>query len=306
MTSEELVEAIKNSTFLKNGALSSVEGIKYDFRMSSRVLKASKGRPVDLDKLTETEMTDMVVEPGEVVFVLSEESLALPANIMAQLVPKRKLSHEGIIVLGGFCIDPLYEGRLMVGLFNYSSTNFPLDPRRKLIAAVFYELQANETGTLPKPEAPIEDFPNDLKRLIASYQPIDMKGIKEHIKTVEEQITFLRGEITTDREWKKDFQTKLELQAKNIDRLLEGLDKEEANRIAAEKNITEQISNIKVTQGQTVTQQSSNQKIYMTILAIVITAILTFVITLAGIYLTKSSSGSVPGGSTISPNSNSH
>lgn len=287
ITCEELAKAIKEQTFVKNGIAESVEGIKYDFRMSSNVLKASKGRPVDLDKLTETEKTEMVVEPGEVVFVLSEERLTLPKNIMAQLVPKRKLSHEGIIVLGGFCVDPLYEGRLLVGLFNYSSTNFILEPRRKLIAAVFFELQDNEIGTLKKPEASVEDFPNDLKRLISSYQPIDMKGLKEHIKTLEGQVDSLRGEITTDKEWKKDFQTKLELQAKNIDKLIEGLNKEETNRVAAEKTISEQLSSIKIAQGQTATQQSSNQTIYITIITIIITSLLAVFGTLLGVYLSK-------------------
>jgi dCTP deaminase len=287
ITCEELARAIQEETFVKGGDPDSVEGVKYDFRMSSRVLKSSKGRPVDLDKLTETEKTEMVVEPGEVVFVLSEERLTLPKNVMAQLVPKRKLSREGIIVLGGFCVDPLYEGRLLVGLFNYSSTNFILEPLRKLIAAVFFELQENEIGTLKKPEASVEDFPNDLKRLISSYQPIDMKGLKEHIQTLEEQINLLRGEITTDKEWKKDFQAKLELQAKNIDKLLEGLDEEQANRLAAEKAIGDQLNSIKVAQGQTATLQSSNQTLYVTILTIVVTAIITFLITLLGVYLTR-------------------
>jgi deoxycytidine triphosphate deaminase len=287
ITCEELADLVKTETLLKNGDIECVEGIKYDFRMSSRVLKASKGRPVDLNNLSETEKTEMVVEPGEVVFVLSEETLTLPKNVMAQLVPKRKLSHEGIIVLGGFCVDPLYEGRLLVGLFNYSSTNFVLEPLRKLIAAVFFELQENEIGTLSKPESSVQDFPNDLKRLISSYQPIDMKGLKDHIKTLEDQIGFLRSEITTDKEWKRDFQSKLEIQASNIDKLLAGLDEEKDNRIAAEKSISDQISGIKVSQGQTSTQQNSNQTLFITILTIIITIITTAGLTLLGVYLTK-------------------
>jgi deoxycytidine triphosphate deaminase len=287
ITCEELAEAVENGTFIKGGAKESAEGIKYDFRMGSRVLKASKGRPVDLDKLTEAEMTEMVIEPGEVVFVLSEESLALPKNIMAQLVPKRKLSHEGIIVLGGFCVDPLYEGKLLVGLFNYSSTRWALDAKRKLIAAVFFELQENEMGTMPIPKEAITDFPTDLKRTIAAYQPIDLKGLNDEIKSLEGQIVNLRDEITTDREWKKDFQSKLEIQATNIDKLLEGLDEEKENRLAAEKSISEQIAGVRVTQGQVATQQSGNNTLLITILAIVLTAILSIGLTLFGVWFTK-------------------
>ena len=62
---------------------------------------------------------DRFVEPGEVVFVLTEERLDLPRNMIAVLSQKRKLFNQGIQVLGGFCIDPLYRGKLLVGLYNF-------------------------------------------------------------------------------------------------------------------------------------------------------------------------------------------
>src|SRR5438105_1926894 len=92
-----LRQAVEQSTFIQHGDLASAEGVKYDFRLSDHVLKAKFKRPVDASKLTETEKVDLVVEPGEVVFVLTEESLNLPYNMMAQLSPKRKLSHAGIL-----------------------------------------------------------------------------------------------------------------------------------------------------------------------------------------------------------------
>lgn len=42
-----------------------------------------------------------VVEPGEVVFVLSRERLVLPPNVYAQLSPKRSLAQDGIELMGG-------------------------------------------------------------------------------------------------------------------------------------------------------------------------------------------------------------
>ena len=143
-TGEKLRKAVEEATFIKGGDPACAEGIKYDFRMSSRVLKWKYGRSIDINKLPEAEKAEMVIEPGEVVFVLTEETLELPIDIMAQLVPKRKLSHEGVLVLGGFCIDPLYSGKLLVGLYNFASSRFVLEPERKLIAAVFYQLEETE------------------------------------------------------------------------------------------------------------------------------------------------------------------
>lgn len=300
ITCEELVKAVHDNTFIKGGEENCAEGVKYDFRMSSRVLKASKGRPVDMNKLSETELTEMVIEPGEVVFVLTEESLDLPKNVMAHLVPKRKLGHEGIIVLGGFCVDPLYKGRLLVGLFNYSSSSWALDPKRKLIAAMFFELQENEIGTMPVPKDAIEDFPSDLRRTIAAYQPIDVRGLKEEIKSLENHIDALREEFTTDKEWKKDFQTKLATQTENIDKLIKGLEEEKDNRVAAEKSINKEIGDIKVLQGQNATRQTGNNTILVAVLSVVITFILTALLTVGAVWLAFRTTQSAPPNQTSS------
>jgi deoxycytidine triphosphate deaminase len=115
----------------------------------------------------------MTVEFGEVVFVLTMEQLDLPNNIMAVLSPKRKLSHHGIIALGGFCIDPLYKGPLWIGLYNFSSTAFPLKSGRKLIAALFYELMGDELTDFSVPESAGQgDFPDELVDLIRNYKPV--------------------------------------------------------------------------------------------------------------------------------------
>jgi len=100
ITGDVLRAATKDGGFIKNGVADSIEGAKYDFRMSQLVLKASYGNPVDIKTLTEEQRAQMRVDPGEVVFVKTIEHLALPRNVTALLSPKRKLSHLGIIVLG--------------------------------------------------------------------------------------------------------------------------------------------------------------------------------------------------------------
>jgi deoxycytidine triphosphate deaminase len=285
ITGEELLRAVQSESFIKGGDPLCAEGIKYDFRMGSQILKAKFGRSMDMDKMAEDQKAEMVIDPGEVVFVLTEETLELPNSIMAQLSPKRKLSHDGILVLGGFCIDPLYSGKLLVGLYNFSSSRFVLEPRRKLIAAIFYELQEGERGEFQKPETSVTDFPRELVRLISTYQPVNIQGLRDDIGTLELQIGNLRSEITTDKEWKRDFQTKLELQATNIDKLLKGLDEERDIRTSAEKAITTELNAIKVQQAASDTQGKANNSLFVAIITIVITVIVTVAITLFTVWL---------------------
>src|SRR5438093_10538078 len=173
----EIAEAVERGSFIKGGKSESAEGVKYDFHLSNRILKAGFGRPIDAEKLSEIEKKDLYIEPGEMVFVLTEERLTLPDNMVALLSPKRKLSHAGILSIGGFCIDPLYDGKLLVGLYNFSSTRFPIIPGKKLIAANFYQLNKEEKNGFSKPEAAVDDFPDELVAVMQNYRPVMMQPV---------------------------------------------------------------------------------------------------------------------------------
>jgi dCTP deaminase len=231
VTETKLREAVERGTYFTGGDPESVEGIKYDFHTGNRILKASYGRPVNVDELTAAERNSLFIAPGEVVFVLTKERLNLPNNIMATLLPKRKMSHGGISVLGGQAIDPRYSGVLWFGMYNFSSTPYPLMPGRKLIAAMFYELSDAEVEEFPVPEAAhIDDFPDDLIRLINNYKPIELKGVLDELQETKRDLAALKADLTTDKQWKRDFQDNLDRQSKEIDKLLDGLKEEKEAR----------------------------------------------------------------------------
>jgi dCTP deaminase len=244
ITGDALKRAVEDQSFIKSGDLSCAEGLKYDFRLGSRILKASFGQPIDMNSLPEVERGQIAVEPGEVLFVLSEERIELPSNMMAQLSPKRKLSHEGILVLGGLCIDPLYRGRLLVGLYNFSSTRFPLRPGKKLIAAVFYELIGDEIGEFEQVETNIEDFPDELIRLIQNYRPVVLQTLQESLAETQRQLAALRNEITSGLDWQRQFQASLDRHDGQIEKLLRGLEEEKDNRKDAERDFKAELSSI--------------------------------------------------------------
>lgn len=244
ITGAHLLTAVEAQTFIKGGEARCAEGMKYDFRMGSRILKASYGQPIDMDDLSAVERSTVGVEPGEVVFVLTEERLELPADMIAVLSPKRKLSHQGVQVLGGLCIDPLYRGRLLVGLYNFASTRFPVMPRKKLIAAVFYKLEQEELGQFPTPEFPVEDFPEELVRLIQAYKPVAFQGLQDALTETQHQLAELRIEITSGREWQREFREALQTHSTQIGKLLEGLKEEMGNRQAAQQDFDNRLRDL--------------------------------------------------------------
>jgi deoxycytidine triphosphate deaminase len=228
VTGDRLRKAVEHETFIKGGDVSSVEGVKYDLRMGSRVLKAAYSQPINMEELPAIERSAM---SGEAVFVLTQEHLELPANYIAILSPKRRLAHGGIIVLGGLSVDPLYSGPLWIGLYNFSSTPFPLHAGRKIIAAMFYELSGSELANFSVPDAAgTGDFPDELITLIKNYKPIELKSLSDALANTQKRLDDLTNELRDDRSWKRDFQEALDRQSQQLDRLIEGLREEKEAR----------------------------------------------------------------------------
>lgn len=241
ISGEKLTEAVKTQTFIKGGNVKCAEGVKYDFRLSSKILKASFKRSIDVNDLTASEKRELSIEPGEMVFTLTEERLDLPNNMIAELSPKRKLSHAGILAIGGFCIDPLYQGRLLIGLFNLSSTPFPIIPGKKVIAATFFVLEKQECCNFARPEAALEDFPDELIQVMQKYRPVAMTSVLDNIQNIQHQVDAIRREIDTQNDWYKRFDGILDKHNNQIGDLLNGLSSEVKARERGEDSLSKAI-----------------------------------------------------------------
>lgn len=133
---DRLKALVAEKVVIRNGDPSSIEGVKYDFRIGPSFLKSRFRRPIEFDRLQDIDsLSGAEIEPGEVVFVMTEEQICLPTNMMIVLTHKRKIAYDGILILGGLSVDPGYEGPLLIGLYNFSSRPYPLTQGRKLSRA---------------------------------------------------------------------------------------------------------------------------------------------------------------------------
>jgi dUTPase len=218
LSEAELVSVIEQGTYIKDGSINSCEGIKYDFTLSSMALTVDSRRPRNIDQYAE----NAVIRPGEIAYVMTKESLDLPGDVYCQLSTKRKLSLDGIVLLGGLIIDPMYQGKLIFGLYNLSSREYPLLPGRKLVAGVFYKVD-KKTGK--RPEA-ITDFPDDLIKIVVDTKPNSASAINAAIGELREELRDIKNRMVHDEEWKKDFQNGLTAIQHLVERLGEKLDAE--------------------------------------------------------------------------------
>lgn len=244
ITGNQLAKAIETSLYMTSGSPSCVEGIKYDFKLGPMFLKSKFKFPVNYLELSSSEKKDAVIEPGEVVFVLTEERLCLPSNIFIQLSPKRKLSHAGILILGGFAVDPGYQGKLLFGLYNFSSTPFPIIPGKKLVGAVFYELDEDEINDFPEPPPPLDDFPEELIRIIKEYEPIALNSIDKSLQELRSEIADIRCIIDNHNNWSRKFEEYLDKHNDQIGKLSKSLEEEINARKLGQDSLSEAVNKL--------------------------------------------------------------
>ena len=176
-------------------------GQKYDFHMDDLILKAKYRKPIKISELSVNDQPDAVIKPGETVFVTTKEYLKLPSNISITLSPKRKFGHDGIIVLGGMHVDPGYHGQLYIGLYNFSTEDFVLQPDKKLIGGLFFK-HKETVSYVPEPMKK-DTFPEDLLRMIRKYSPVNTSGLLNKMEIVEKELREVQNKLNDDEEWKK-------------------------------------------------------------------------------------------------------
>lgn len=241
ISKQALSEAIESHTFIERGDMQCAEDSKYDLRASHRFLKGNHANPLDARTLSGEAQADLVVRPGEVVFLLSEELLNLPNNMIAQLSPKRKMSQNGILTLGGFTVDPGYRGHLLIGLYNFSSTDFPLRPLKKVIGIHFYCLDEQECKDILGCKERLTDFPDDLINMMGRYKLPDTGAIER----LRQEVTRLEGRINDHDHWEKSLKKHdeaLERIEKAVLDLSKELREETGQRIKGDEEIRKSLS----------------------------------------------------------------
>jgi len=217
---KHLQELIDNNTLLCNGVVSNCDGIKYDFRLDDTILKSKYGIPINYSTFpVEKQGTELVVSPGEMVFVMSKETLNLPKNVYSQLSPRRKMTEFGIITLGGLAIDPGYNGKLLFGLYNVSSEDFKLVPNAKLAGAVFYELEDEELLTDYIPPEAIDTYSSTLIEKIKKYEPIGLKTLEDSVREMEKQLDVFKRSLTRNTDAIDELENLVHKTSRNIDRI---------------------------------------------------------------------------------------
>src|SRR5882724_2673185 len=112
---------IQNRSVITNFATDQVDANAYNLRMGQSFFRTADGTNEAVQtKILLSERQPFVIPAGQFAFLLSRETINVPANAMAFISMRTGIKFKGLINVSGFHVDPGYSGKLVYAVFTAS------------------------------------------------------------------------------------------------------------------------------------------------------------------------------------------
>lgn len=152
----DIKKLIEEEKIIENCNKEYISSASCDVSMSSSIMKIKKTfKPIDLSQPEKVENMYEKIEiqdsynfkPNECIFVILNEKITMPKNIIAHIRPRTSLSRLGIIINFQH-INSGYEGTLNIAMYNLSPNTYKIRPGMRIGQIVFEELTDGITDDL--------------------------------------------------------------------------------------------------------------------------------------------------------------
>lgn len=86
-------------------------------------------------------VSTVTLQPGQMVFVITQEELSLPDDICGTVYSRNKLQKENILALNAGHVDPGFTGPIIIRLINLGKTQWPLTLGEAVFTTVFHTIE---------------------------------------------------------------------------------------------------------------------------------------------------------------------
>ncbi|MFQ5874020.1 MAG: dCTP deaminase [Dehalococcoidia bacterium] len=192
-----------------------VQPASYDLRLGPKVLASplgpgELGATIELNKKTPSYR----IQTGQMVAVISMETLELPLNISARFGIRSEYARRGVIAFGGVQIDPGFRGRVIMNLQNVGPEPVTITMNEPLFTVEFQRLEKPALSGYSGKYQDQDDFPEDQYDFILSARTTSLA----EIPTLRQEVARLNVLIEQLEEWLPDpdegFELRPEVQQK--------------------------------------------------------------------------------------------
>jgi hypothetical protein len=130
---------------------------------------------------------------------MTEEWFGFPNDICGKFGLRSEFTRKGLLAFGGVQIDPGWNGRLVISLFNIGPEPIPIKLGEKMFTIEFNKLESPTQNPYRgryqnQPYFPAEDVNFILRARTISLAEI--KPIREEISRLKNELTLLKAEIS--------------------------------------------------------------------------------------------------------------
>jgi dCTP deaminase len=126
------------------------------------------------------------IPPGQFAFLLTEETISVPADAIAFISMKAKIKFRGLINVSGFHVDPGFEGKLIFSVFNAGPVTIHLKQGEPCFLIWYSDLSGTSKSIREKPKQ--MGIPSEFLTQI-SGELQSFEGLSARIKGVERNLS---------------------------------------------------------------------------------------------------------------------
>lgn len=122
LVDKEIKKAVNNSEIeISDFSEKCLQPASYDLRVGEEGFVLSAGRKVNIKNEGALE-----IQPGDLAIVMTHEKLRLPTNMVGRFGLRSAYARMGLLATAGPQVDPGFEGKLVIGIVNFSSQSIKL------------------------------------------------------------------------------------------------------------------------------------------------------------------------------------
>lgn len=176
----------KNTSVVADFEEKQVDCNSYSIRMGKRYYITADKEGVNANKQNLKEGETLVIPPGQFAYLLSKETIAIPDSVMGFLSMRTGLKFQGLINVSGFHVDPGYDGKLVLAVYNAGTLPVLIGEGDNIFKLWLANLDVENTAFVFDGK-PSNDISNDLVRGM-SREILSLQSLSEKIRLIDNKI----------------------------------------------------------------------------------------------------------------------
>jgi len=137
------------------------------------------------------------IPPGQFAFLLTEEVVNIPANLMGWISLRSGIKFKGLVNISGFHVDPGFNGNLIYSVFNAGPSPIPISRGDPLFKLWIADLDPKiDDKYVFKASEPQREIPNSLISEVAR-EISSVQQMSDRIRSLETKFTIFASVVAS-------------------------------------------------------------------------------------------------------------